>query len=83
MLLNMSICILPTRKGFTMKEKLIALAIEKHGEIFPCGQQTSFDGCFTYDEFFNETLFWFNLKSGSTTLVLESQLHSNKSYLGN
>ena len=51
------------------KMRLIERAIESHERIFPCGNATMLEECFTVNE--NKLLFWFNTEDDSTHLLEE------------
>ena len=56
-----------------LKEQLIREAVEKHGKIYPCGDNTRLDDCFTVTD--DHILFWFNLDS-ETTKMLAMEIHN-------
>lgn len=55
-----------------LKEELKKEAIDKHGEITPCGKKKSLDDCFMIEK--GKIFFWFNV--GENTKVLERRMNS-------
>lgn len=53
-----------------LKQKLIAKAIDKHKEIYPCSDKVSFDDCFTIHK--DKLVFWYNDSELSTHILTES-----------
>ncbi len=49
------------------KKQLIKKAVQKFGDIYPCGRFEHLRDCFTHYE--NELIFWFNTIDGSTHTV--------------
>ena len=55
--------------------ELLQRAIEAHEKIFPCGNSTSLNDCFTTAE--NRLYFWFNTEDKSTHIMFHT-LHNEE-----
>lgn len=57
------------------KQKLIKKAKKKHKRIYPLGGQKDFDKCFT--EVRGKLHFWFNIKDGTTKMLIQETEDEN------
>lgn len=53
-----------------LKTDMIAEAKNDYSVIFPCGNKTSFEECFTRNE--DQLLFWFNTEDHSTHVITKT-----------
>jgi len=53
-----------------LQNQLISEAKAKYGEIFPCGEKTTIQECFTYEKDLGKLVFWFNVAADKSTRAL-------------
>ena len=53
-----------------LQKQLIAEAKAKYGKIFPCGEKTTLNDCFTHEKVLGVLNFWFNTAKDTSTRMI-------------